>query len=160
MRGPLRLVAVAVAVAAATGAAAQVLIQPDAAMVAMFDRMARDNLTLARLPDGTNVPPETAEERAQPIVPPALTEQTVRRGFLSGEMQACGLDPMQSFLPYMAALRASGHYSDRQLAYVGLLHGLGQGFAHSELSKAVRSCSRGILRRLQRTASRQPILTP
>jgi len=151
----------ALALAMAAPASAQTLLRPDAEMVETFTRIARDNLPLARLPDGSNVPPETAEERALPIVPSALAEQTVRRGFLSGELQTCGVDPQQhSFVPYMTALRTSGRYSDRQLAYVGLLHGVSQGFAHSAMAKAVRSCSPGFVRRLRKTVSESEVLTP
>lgn len=106
-----------------------------------YSRLARDNLTMARLADGTNVPEETADERAVAIVPTALARQTVERGFLTAAMQVCGMDWQdESYLPYMKTLRTAGRYSSKQLAYIGFLHGIVQGHVASSASQAI-DCS-------------------
>jgi hypothetical protein len=159
-RQKLLAAACALCLCAGAPAAAEVLLQPDAEAIATLSRLARENLTRARLLDGSNVPPETAAERSRPIIPSELTEQTVRRGYLSGEMEACGLDATEeSYLPYMSAIRRSRRYSDTQHAYLGLLHGFSQATAVGLLGAAVDACSEEVRNRLRRAASR-PVATP
>jgi hypothetical protein len=55
--------------------------------------VARENLPLARLKNGSPVPPETPEERAQPIVPHALEVQTIDRALLSAAMRCSPSGP-------------------------------------------------------------------
>ena len=89
--------------------------------------IARAHAGEARLADGTPLPAASEEDRRLFAVPAALETQTVRRGFLTGQLEYCRADGIaRSFRPYMARLRASGRYSDRQLAYLGVLHGVGQ----------------------------------
>jgi hypothetical protein len=120
---------------------------------------ARSNLTMARLQDGSPVPPETPEERAQPIVPRALEEQTIDRALLSTMMDVCELDSdALSYLPYMRKIRESARYSDRQIAYIGLLHGVSMG----SFSRAMDSslCNPELTEDLKRTAAEEPVATP
>jgi hypothetical protein len=152
--------ACAAALLAAVPAHAQQLAPPDAGMVEQIAALARANLTRARLSDGSQVPPETPEELSRPIVPAALVPQTVGRGFLTAELEACALDWQgRSFVPYMQRLRASRRYSDRQMAYLGLLHGFSQGAASRALATRA-PCTDGERRRLLRVAAETPILTP
>ena len=89
--------------------------------------IARANAGRARLSDGSSLPAATPEDRRLFAVPPALESQTVLRGLVTGQLEYCRADGIGlSFLPYMARLRASGRYSDRQLAYLGVLHGVSQ----------------------------------
>jgi hypothetical protein len=142
-------------------AAQQLLPTPDEQMVAEMAAFARTNITKARISDGSFVPPETPEELARPIIPDVLVRQTVARGFLTGEMEACGMDwENESFLPYMAAIRASKLYSDKQLAYIGLLHGLGQGTGAGAVTKLVSNCPAAHIKRLEKVVQETPILTP
>jgi hypothetical protein len=78
---------------------------------------------------------------ARPIVPAALDQQTVRRGALTAQVQACG-GPWQkaSYLPYMAQLRASHRYSEQQLTYVGIVHGITQQLVFSSLAARAQPC--------------------
>lgn len=100
---------------------------PSDAWVDQLTQLARASLPMARLEDGSNVPEETPEELARPIVTRTLEVQTIRRGELSGLMERCGLDWQQlSFMPMMTVLRASG-WRGKRMAYVGLLHGMSQG---------------------------------
>lgn len=78
---------------------------------------------------------------AQPIVPAALDRQTVKRGALTAQIQACGGRwESASYLPYMAQLRASGRYSKKQLAYVGVVHGIAQQMVLNSLASRPEPC--------------------
>lgn len=107
-----------------TGSAAPDLIE---GLTSQAIEIARAGAGHARLSDGSPLPAATAEDRRLFAVPPALETQTVRRGFLTGQLEYCRADGVaRSFLPYMGRLRASGRYSERQLAYIGVLHGVSQ----------------------------------
>lgn len=140
---------------------AQSLPAPDAGTIEKLASLARANLPLARVSDGSFVPPESPDELARPIIPAALVRQTVRRGFLTGEMEACGMDwNGQSFRPYMARVRAGQRYSQKQLAYIGLLHGIGQGTAAQMMAENGSSCSKPQTARLLEAVRSAPVLTP
>ncbi len=92
--------------------------------------VARANAGAARLPDGSPIPTATAEDRARFAIPAALERQTVHRGLLTGQLEHCARTGIaRSFRPYMAQLRRSGRYSEHQLGYVAILHGVSQGIA-------------------------------
>lgn len=104
--------------------------------VAAAMQLARDNLGVARLPDGSAVPPETPAERAEPLVPPETGKLTLNAGMLSGYAQFCGLDwRRRSFLPFVEAQRAAAGRTEKQVAYLGILHGIAQGMMLDNLSR-------------------------
>ena len=153
--------AMAALLAPAPTLAQQLVPPPNDELVAEIAAFARTNITKARLSDGSFVPPETPEQLAQPIIPETLVRQTIARGFLTGEMQACGMDWEQgSFRPYMAAIRASRRYSDKQLAYIGILHGLGQGTGAGATARLVSKCPAVHLKRLEQVVREAPVVTP
>ena len=108
----------------ATLAAAPLAAQSADPLVERFTRLARAHLGHAR-----------------PIVPASLDQQTVRRGALTAQIEACG-GPWESksYLPYMAQLRASGRYSEKQLTYVGVLHGIAQQTIMNRLAARSEPC--------------------
>lgn len=117
----------------------------------------------ARLSDGSLLPVETAEDRQRFAIPTALEAQTVRRGMLTGQMEFCDGDGVgRSFRPYMNRLRASGRYSDHQLAYVAVLHGTSQQtiMGAMEESGTDEICSDAFRSRLVQAADTDPIQTP
>lgn len=117
----------------------------------------------ARLPNGRPLPAATEEDRRLFAIPTALETQTVHRGFLTGQLEYCRFDGLRrSFGPYMARLRASGRYSQRQLAYVAMLHGTGQGIImHALASAETDICAEpGLRDRLTAAADAMPIETP
>ena len=129
-------------------------------MVEQLAGLARANLGRARLSDGSLVLPETPEELARPIIPADLAEQTVARGYLTAELEACAMDWRErSFLPYMQRLRDGRRYSGKQLAYLGLLHGFSQGAAQRALATRA-PCTDTERQNLLRLAAETPILTP
>ncbi|HEY0115139.1 MAG TPA: hypothetical protein VGB54_05410 [Allosphingosinicella sp.] len=123
--------------------------------------MARDNLTRARISDGSYVSAETPAERAGPIVPRPLEEQTIARALLNAHFEGCGVDYTRiSYGPYMGRLRASGRYGDKQMAYLGLLHGFTLGIAGQSIDRGQLDCNEATLGELARRAATMTIETP
>jgi hypothetical protein len=101
--------------------------------------------------------PETDEERARPLVSRALERQTVARGVLSARFRQCGLLwTKESFLPYMAALHAVGSYSEKQLSYVAILHGLSQRDTEAHRHDTVEACTPETIAALRASARTLP----
>jgi hypothetical protein len=100
---------------------------------------ARDNITKAKLSDGSNIAAETTEELKQDIVPFAQAKKTVAVGVLSGIAQWCSIDWSKFFASYMAYERNKNQWSEKQLAYIGMMHGLAQGMIVN--SYQGRTCS-------------------
>ena len=133
----LALALLLVAPAAPTAAQSQPdFIGPNDDVVVAAMKLAGDNITMARLPDGSRVPAETAEELDRPIVPLAVGRLTLNTGMLSGYAQFCGLDwQARNFGPFMDSQRSDGGRTDKQIAYLGILHGIGQGIMLDNLSR-------------------------
>ena len=92
---------------------------------------------------------------SQPIVPAALDLQTVRRGALTAQLQACnGPWEERSYLPYMAQLRSSGRYSQQQLDYIGVLHGIAQQMVFESLSARSEPCPVNVRAAMAKTFGR------
>jgi hypothetical protein len=130
-----------------------------AGIVDQLTARARDALPMARLEDGSGVPPETEAERALPIVPRPLEIQTIARGLLTGQMEECGLDWRNgSYLPYMRALRR--RYRGKPMAYLGLLHGMTQAMTRTALAERGVPCTDAIRARLTADAASRAIDVP
>lgn len=130
-----------------------------AEFVAALTARARGALPMARLEDGSSVPPETEAERSRPIVPPSLEIRTIERGMLTGQMEACGLDWRNgSYLPYMRALRRT--YRGKPMAYLGLLHGIAQAMTTTALGEQGGLCTDAIRARLTADAASRAIDVP
>ena len=96
----------------------------------------RAYLPRARLPDGSPIAPETPAELALPIVPNDVARAVIRRGSVSGMLEACSGDwSGRSFLPMMTQARARGDLQPKQLAFIGLLHGVFQGAVNTAAPK-------------------------
>ncbi len=90
-------------------------------------KTARANITTAVVSDGSHVPPETAEELKKPIVPPEEARRAVDAGILSAYAERCGEDWERNYRQLMAYQRGRKIWSDKQLAYISLMHGIAQG---------------------------------
>ncbi|HZG08727.1 MAG TPA: hypothetical protein VEZ70_07105 [Allosphingosinicella sp.] len=78
---------------------------------------------------------------ARAIVDPSIDRETVRRGAKTAQIQACGGQwDRLSFLPFMAQLRASGRYSEQQLAYIAVVHGMAQQRVYTHLTARAEPC--------------------
>lgn len=94
-------------------------------------KQVRDNITMLRMPDGKAVPPETAEELKSDVVPYEDAKRVMNRAVVSALVQYCGMDwENLSFVPFMENERLKHQWSDKQLAYIGGLHGATQGVMH------------------------------
>lgn len=131
---------------------------PSQQLVEDLTQLARAALTMARLEDGSPVPPETPEEQAQPIISRVVEVQVIRRGELSAQMERCGLDwRKDSFLPFMQALRAGG-WSGKKMAYVGMLHGMSQGMTSRGLGESSDGCAESDVKAMKQEAA--SLITP
>ncbi len=104
-------------------------------MVLKIAEFARTRITMAKLPDGSFVPPETAAEKAKPILPLPVLKQVVNTGIYSEMRNACGLDWKTGFLGMMDKERSKKTWSQKQLAYMGLLHGVSMGMSSEALKQ-------------------------
>ena len=89
--------------------------------------LALDNISRARC-DNSPCAPATAEEKANPPLTLAEARAIMQRGVLSAAAQYCGLDwGKQNFEPMMAHWRRDLKKNERQMALIGLVHGVMQG---------------------------------
>jgi hypothetical protein len=92
-------------------------------------------------------------------VPRSLELQTIERALLSAAMDSCELDSGSlSYLPYMQKLRASRRYSDKQIAYIGLLHGVSSGHLAGEIGDL--ACTEEMVADMKLHAASDPVETP
>ncbi len=98
-------------------------------------KLARDNLGKAQLPDGSFIT-ETEESKKDPLLKDADRKRVIDRGFISTFADWCGLDwKNRSFFPFMEYERLKGKWSDKDMAYMGMLHGVSMGVLQTELKK-------------------------
>ncbi|MCC7305625.1 MAG: hypothetical protein IT558_05125 [Alphaproteobacteria bacterium] len=96
--------------------------------IVKFMEDARAHITEAKLPDGSFVPPEQPGELGEPVIPLEEGKRVINRGILAAYLAYCDYDWLhESYIPFIEAERARGTWSDKQMAYMGLLHGVAQG---------------------------------
>lgn len=118
-------------------------------MVKVLATVARDGLPQAKLRDGSFVGEETEEERAQELIPFEDKRRVVERGIVSSFANICGFDEIaRSFLPFMQEERSEHEWSDKQSAYIGLLHGVTFGVMERRLSEEGKGCPDHLKRRV------------
>lgn len=118
----------------------QVSLLDDAQMAGIPDvaykeiaKLSRENIGKAKLEDGSFVK-ETEEEKKQPIMPEADIKRVIDRGFISVYAEWCGYDwQNKSFFPFMQNERSKEKWSEKQLAYIGLMHGVSMGVLQQNL---------------------------
>lgn len=84
----------------------------------------------ARLSNGNPVQPDNAAERSTPPISTAAANHVISVGELSGIAEWCGMDWQTHFLSLTAKARRQG-LSEKQVAFIGLLHGIAQGNVYS-----------------------------
>lgn len=98
-------------------------------LVVQFMDLARANIGQVKLADGSIIGSERASELKTPAIPYEDGKRVVNRGFLSAMAEFCLLNwNEQSFVPFMASERLNHTWSDMQTSYIGLLHGVSQGW--------------------------------
>lgn len=110
-------------------------------MVTMVMKIARDNITNAVLLDGTNVPEETEEEKAQELVPYDEAAFIVMIGQQSGVAAWCSVEwEKRSYRALMKFERSKEKWSDKQMAYIGLMHGISMGMSERAMKETHGEC--------------------
>jgi hypothetical protein len=90
--------------------------------------LALDNIGRARCENNKPCAAATAEERAKPPITIEEARLFMRRGVLSGMAEPCKLDwQKRNFLPMMTYWRDTMKKTERQMALIGLVHGIIQG---------------------------------
>jgi hypothetical protein len=91
-------------------------------------KLALDNLQKALCGNGQPCAPATASERANPPVTDEQARAIVGAGTISVLAEHCGLDwTRRNFMPMMQYHRQKLKMNRRQMALVGLLHGITMG---------------------------------
>ena len=110
-------------------------VKPPDQIVQKLSTLARNYITQARLPDGSYIPPETSEELERPLLPFEEAKFVVDAGMVSGLALWCAMDwENGNFRPLMAWQRSRKKWSHKQLAYMGLLHGVSMATAKDGLN--------------------------
>jgi hypothetical protein len=90
--------------------------------------LALDNISRGLCEGKNRCAPATAEERANPPITIAEARLVITRGALSAAAEHCALDWQgRNFVPMMAYWRHTLKKNERQMALIGLLHGITQG---------------------------------
>ena len=105
--------------------------------------------------DGTFVQPANEQERKTLPISRKVANQVLDVGEISGYAEWCGLDWQSHFLAMTAAARRSG-FKEKQVAFIGVLHGTAQGvIAEAMKSKPCGATDRAkILEMMQRSPNK------
>jgi len=94
--------------------------------------VALDNIGRARCANNKPCAPATAEEKANPPITMAEARIVIHRGSLSGAAEVCGLDwAKRNFEPMMTYWRHTAKKNERQMALIGIMHGITQEFGRA-----------------------------
>ena len=116
--------------------------------------LALDNFSRARCENTKPCAPATAAEKANPPITVVEARIVIHRGTLSGTAERCGLDwRRRNFEPMMAYWRHKMKKSERQMALIGLMHGIMQGMVEGNPKLA---CTAELREGLERQLSFQP----
>jgi len=114
--------------------------------------LALDNVSRGLCEGKTRCAPATAEERENPPVTIAEARIVILRGALSAAAEHCGLDWQgRNFVPMMTYWRQNMKKNERQMAVIGLLHGIMQG-----MGKPNRACTADMRENVDRQLTFQP----
>lgn len=91
----------------------------------------------AKLADGSFVQPDNEQERNTLPISTTVANQVFDVGEISGYAEWCGLDWKSNFLTMTAAARKHG-FKGKQVAFIGMLHGVAQGVIADALKS--KSC--------------------
>lgn len=95
----------------------------------------RSHLYKFKLSETEFVGKETPEQLAEPLLTPQEAEAVLVRGIISVTAEWCGYDwNSKSFLPFMQEMRSQGK-SEKQMAFIGGLHGFGMGMMEKAFSQ-------------------------
>jgi hypothetical protein len=116
--------------------------------------LALDSLGRGRCEDSKPCAPATAEERTNPPLTIAEARLVIHRGVFSAAAEHCGLDWQgRNFLPMMAYWRQKMKKNERQMALIGILHGIMQGMGKPDAKLA---CTADMRENVNRQLTFQP----
>ncbi|MCC7168038.1 MAG: hypothetical protein IT565_10750 [Rhodospirillales bacterium] len=119
-------------------------------LVTELAEKARNELYRVKLPDGTLVGRESAEERARPLLGFEDLRFIVDAGGLSARAEWCGLDwQRKNFRPLLAFEKERVH-PPKTMAYIELLHHTAKRAADNTLRRQTIGCQDYELARLKR----------
>jgi hypothetical protein len=108
----------------------------DDAAVRKVLMLALDNIHRGLCEGSQPCAPATAEEKANPPIPIAEARLIIHRGVLSAAGEHCGLDwRARNFGPMMAYWRHTMKKDERQMALIGLTHGIMQGLSKQTVAE-------------------------
>lgn len=105
----------------------------------LIERAKADFWGVAVLSNGEKVQPSSDTERKSLIISEELANFVAEKGAISGAGDWCGLDWQSHYFAVTAVARKSG-LSEKQVAFVGFLHGVAYGNFLSSLRKNVPPC--------------------
>ncbi|MDA0782510.1 MAG: hypothetical protein O2970_10355 [Proteobacteria bacterium] len=108
----------------------------DDKLISDLMQVAREQITSAKLLDGSFVPAETEEEKKTPIIKIEDARRIVGVGQQSAIAAWCNVEWYKSsFTNLMQHERSKEIWSDKQLAYIGLLHGITMGMTEKSVKQ-------------------------
>jgi hypothetical protein len=115
----------------------------DDKLVVNLMEVARQNITQAKFQDGSFIPSETEAEKLYPIIPIEDARRIVAVGQKSGIAAWCGIEWQKSiFSKLMENERSKKTWTQKQLAYIGLLHGITMGSFEKAAQDGNGKCSK------------------
>jgi hypothetical protein len=89
--------------------------------------------------DGKHFKPINEDDKNTLPISKTTANQVIKVGEISGYVRWCGLDWEKDFLKMTSTARASG-FTDKQMSYISMLHGLMQGFVKDAMQRSGREC--------------------
>ncbi len=111
----------------------------------------------ARLNNGQYVEPENDAERSKLPISKAAADHVISVGELSGIAEWCSVNWQSHFQSLTAKARQQG-FRDKQVAFIGLLHGVAQGSVYSAVQ--AKPCTVEQKTKVTKMLERSPILQP
>ena len=104
--------------------------------------LADDNVDKGQDSEGHNLAPISADEKVNGIIPLEKTKQVIDFGVFTAYAEECGYSDWEEkiFIPFMNRERESKKWNDRQLAYIGMIHGISMGYMEKQLKKVPGGC--------------------
>lgn len=136
-----RILVMVMALGLGCGAASAQKADPFAALltdpvVKSLRQQAVENIHRGQCEGGVPCQPANDAEKRNPPLSMPDSRKILRNSYVTGMAQWCGLDwQRRGALPFLRKQTAGGAYSDRQVALIAMLHGLGQKTMMARLGK-------------------------
>jgi hypothetical protein len=95
----------------------------------------------AKNSNGEFIQPKSDAERNTVPVPIEISNTAISAGELSGLAQWCNLDWKTNYASLMHSARSKKVFTDTQLAFIAVNHGIAQGMIESSIAKINQECT-------------------